>query len=64
MNLDELKPLWKSYKEQTGEHYNWNPNEIEQLVKTFQQPVPWYRCSSRILSYVCLSLPLIILTGC
>lgn len=64
MNLDELKPLWKSYKEQTGEQNEWSPNAIEQLLKTSQQPIPWYGYSSRILKYACMNLLLITLTGC
>ena len=63
MNLDELKPLWKSYKEQTGEQNNWSPNDIEQLLKTSQQPIPWYGRSSGILKYACILL-LFTLTGC
>ena len=64
MNLDELKPLWNSYKEQIGEHHNWSSNDIEQLLKTSQQPIPWYGSSSRILKYACMHLLLIPLTGC
>ena len=64
MNLDELKPLWKSYKEQTGEQNYRSPDDIEQLLKTSQQPIPWYRHSSRILKYACMCLLLISLTGC
>ena len=40
MNLDELKPLWKSYKEQTGEHNNWRASDIEHLLKTTQPSIP------------------------
>ena len=64
MNLDELKPLWESYKEQTGERHDWSPNEFKHLLDTFQHPVPWYGRPVRILNYVCMSLLLIILTGC
>lgn len=64
MNLDELKPLWKSYKEQTGKHNNWSPNDIEHLLNTSQQHVFWYGHASRILKYACMNLVLITLTGC
>ena len=64
MNLNELKPIWKSYKEQTAEHYNWSPADFEQLLETSHQFIPWYRSSSRILKYVCMNLLLVTLTGC
>lgn len=64
MNLDELKPLWKSYQEQTEERYHWSPADFEQLLERPLQPVPWYERSSRVLINVCMSLLLITLTGC
>jgi hypothetical protein len=64
MNLDELKPLWKSYKEQTDEHYHWSPADFEHLLETSLQSIPWYKRSSRLLINVCMSLLLITLTGC
>ena len=64
MKLDELKPLWKSYKEQTGEHYQWSPADFEQLLEVYLQAIPWYKRSSRILINVCMSLLLVTLTGC
>ena len=64
MKLDELKPLWKSYKEQTGEHYHWSPEDFEHLLETSLEYIPWYRRSSRTLINVGMSLLLITLTGC
>ena len=64
MKLDELKPLWKAYKEQTGEHYQWSSADFEQLLEVYLQPMPWYKRSSRILINVCMSLLLVTLTGC
>lgn len=64
MNMDELKPIWKSYQEQTGERYEWSPAEFKQLLDSPAQPLPWYGRSSRVLINVCMSLLLITLTGC
>ena len=65
MKLDELKPLWKSYKKQTGKQYQWSTADFEQLLEVYlQQPIPWYKRSSRILINACMSLLLVTLTGC
>lgn len=64
MNLDELKPIWKSYKEQTEEHCHWSTADFERLLLTPHQSIPWYRNPSRIAQYASMYLVLIALTGC
>ncbi len=64
MNLDELKPLWKSYQEQTEERYHWSQADFEHLLERPLQPILWYERYSRVLINVCMSLLLITLTGC
>jgi hypothetical protein len=64
MNLDELKPIWKSYKEQTEDRYHWNPVNFEHLLETTRQSIPWYRRPYMILQYASMYLVLIALTGC
>jgi hypothetical protein len=64
MNLDELKPVWKSYKKQTEEHYHWEPGDFEHLLETSHPSIPWYRRPSMILQHASMYLVLIALTGC
>ena len=65
MNLDELKPLWKSYQEQVDQHYHWSPEELSALLAD-KKPVsaPWYKLSQRTLLNLCVSLLLLGMTGC
>lgn len=64
MNLDEFKPLWKSYQEQTNERYQWCPADFEQLLEEQLRPVAPYGRAARVLINICMSLLLISLTGC
>ncbi len=65
MNLDELKPLWESYKEQVSEPSEWNRTELANLLKTGPPPLPWYKKAQRPLLHFCISCVLISITsGC
>lgn len=64
MNLDELKPLWESYQEQTEERYHWSSADFEHLLERPLQPIAWYGRFSGVMINVCMSLLLITLTGC
>lgn len=64
MNLDELKPLWKSYQEQVDEQYHWSPAQLSGLLAEKPVARPWYKPSPRTLLNLCVSLLLLGITGC
>ncbi len=64
MNLDELKPLWKSYQEQVDGQYHWSPAQLSELLKEPAIAAPWHKFSPRTLLNVCMSLLLLGITGC
>jgi hypothetical protein len=64
MNLDELRPLWKSYQDQVGEQYHWNEGELSELLREKTIHVPWYKLSQRSLLNLCVSMLLLGITGC
>ncbi|MDJ1473619.1 hypothetical protein [Xanthocytophaga flava] len=57
MNLEELKPLWESYKEQTGEQLHWTDSEIARIIQQNTTAYPW------LLNF-CMTILLITVTGC
>ncbi len=64
MNLDELKPLWKSYQKQVEEHDEWSKAQLSVLLKEHTTGTVWYHSSSRVFLNVCVSLLLIGMNGC
>lgn len=65
MNLDELKPLWDSYKTQVNEQSEWSEEAISQIVKSLPAFVPWYQKAQRPFLHFCVSFLLISITsGC
>lgn len=65
MNLDELKPLWESYKTQVNDQSEWSVSELSQLIQTRPAPVLWYQRVQRPLLHFCVSCFLMgITSGC
>ena len=63
MNLDELKPLWKSYQDQVNGQDQWNKAELAELLKA-HTAVPWYSRSSRVVLNLGMCIVLIGINGC
>jgi hypothetical protein len=63
MNLDELKPLWKSYQDQVNRQDHWSKAELSELLKA-HTAVPWYTRSSRVLLNLGMCVVLIGINGC
>lgn len=64
MDLDDLKPLWKSHKEQVDEQDLWSEAQISALL---QRQVPkglGYPRSGRVLLNLCLLLFSVSFSGC
>jgi hypothetical protein len=64
MNLDELKPLWKSYQDQVDQQDHWSKAQLSELLKEHTTAAPWYTRSSRVLLNLCMSVLLIGINGC
>lgn len=65
MNTNELKPLWKAYKEQIGAQSQWHEEELLALVKTAATADPWYKTYRHAFLNFCVSCLLLgITSGC
>ncbi len=65
MNLDELKPLWDSYKTQVNDESEWNSDDIARLIRNRPVPISWYQKAQRPFLHFCVSCLLISITsGC
>lgn len=63
MNLDELKPLWKSYQDKVEQTDHWSKTQLEQLLGEQTTASP-HRNSFRVLLNVSVSLLLLGIGGC
>jgi hypothetical protein len=64
MNLDELKPIWKAYKEDIEKQSHWNETELLDLLKEKPKSYPWHKQSRLTVLNLCMSLLLMGITGC
>ena len=64
MNLDELKPLWKSYQNQVDKQDHWSKTQLSELLKAHTTAVSPYTRSSRVLLNLCMCVVLIGINGC
>ncbi len=65
MNTDELKPLWRAYRERIGAESQWHEEELLELVKTVTPADPWYKMHRHALLNFCVSCLLLgITSGC
>jgi hypothetical protein len=65
MNLDELKPLWQSYQKEISEHVYVSEKELSEILDNNKRTkYLWCKPSQRTLLNACMSLLLMVLTGC
>jgi hypothetical protein len=58
MNLDELKPLWETYKERADDQFHWSEAALTDLIQQKNTySYPW-------LLNLCVSVLLVGITGC
>ena len=64
MNLNELKPLWESYKENIERQSHWDEAELSALLQENPKPNAWHKKSRLAMLNLCMSLLLIGMSGC
>lgn len=64
MNLDELKPLWKSYQDQVERQDHWSEAQLSELLKAHTAAAPPFTRSSRVLLNLGMYVVLIGIHGC